>query len=93
LRRCLSRTKHAIQAEKVLLRSLISRLAANGHTNASTAKLVVTTEGTIRNREPRPRRRIRRLPGHSLPVDTIVDYDRTGGNHHRAREIQMTCPD
>ncbi|MFC2036946.1 hypothetical protein ACFLYD_03105 [Chloroflexota bacterium] len=50
--RCLSRTQDTIQTDKRII-----RLAANGHTNASIAKLVGTTEGTIRNR----RQRIRRL--------------------------------
>jgi DNA-directed RNA polymerase specialized sigma24 family protein len=82
--RCLSRTQDTIQTDKRII-----RLAANGHTNASIAKLVGTTEGTIRNR----RQRIRRLLEHLLPPDAYVDYDRSGGNHHRAREIQMTYPD
>ena len=82
--RCLSRTKDTMQNDKRII-----RLAANGHTNASIAKLVGTTEGTIRNR----RQRIRRLLEYLLPVDVTVDYDRTGGNQHRAREIQMTYPD
>jgi DNA-binding CsgD family transcriptional regulator len=82
--RCLSRTQHTIQTDKRII-----RLAANSHTNASIAKLVGTTEGTIRNR----RQRIRRLLEHLLPVDAFVEYDRSGGNHHRAREIQLTYPD
>ena len=82
--RCLSRTQDTIQTDKRII-----RLAANGHTNASIAKLVGTTEGTIRNR----RQRIRRLLEHLLPVDAFVEYDRSGGNHHRAREIQLTYPD
>jgi DNA-directed RNA polymerase specialized sigma24 family protein len=82
--RCLSRTQGTIQTDKQII-----RLAANGHTNASIAKLVGTTEGTIRNR----RQRIRRLLEHLLPPDAYVDYDRRGGNHHRAREIQLTYPD
>jgi DNA-directed RNA polymerase specialized sigma24 family protein len=82
--RCLSRTQDTIQIDKRII-----RLAANGHTNASIAKLVGTTEGTIRNR----RQRIRRPLEHLLPPDAYVDYDRSGGNHHRAREIQMTYPD
>jgi DNA-directed RNA polymerase specialized sigma24 family protein len=82
--RCLSRTQDTIQTDKRII-----RLAANGHTNASIAKLVGTTEGTIRNR----RQRIRRLLEHLLPPDAYVDYDRSGGNHHRAREIQMTYSD
>ena len=80
----LTRYRDTIQTDKRII-----RLAANGHTNASIANLVGTTEGTIRNR----RQRIRRLLEHLLPVDAIVDYDRTGGNHHRAREIQLTYPD
>ena len=82
--RCLSRTRDTMQNDKRII-----RLAANGHTNASIAKLVGTTEGTIRNR----RQRIRRLLEHLLPPDAYVDYARSGGNHHRAREIQMTYPD
>jgi hypothetical protein len=71
----------------------IIRLAANGHTNASIAELMGTTEGTIRNRERRSRRRIRRLLESLLPLDALVEYDRTGGNQQRAREIQLTYPD
>jgi DNA-binding CsgD family transcriptional regulator len=82
--RCLSRTQGTIRTDKRII-----RLAANGHTNASIANLVGTTEGTIRNR----RQRIRRLLEHLLPPEAFVDYDRTGGNHHRAREIQLTYPD
>jgi DNA-directed RNA polymerase specialized sigma24 family protein len=82
--RCLSRTKDTMQNDKRII-----RLAANGHTNASIAKLVGTTEGTIRNR----RQRIRRLLEHLLLPDALVEYDRRGGNHHRAREIQLTYPD
>jgi hypothetical protein len=63
--------------------------AANGHTDASIAELMGTTEGTIRN----CRQRIRRLLEHLLPPDTFIDYDRSGGNHQRAREIQSTYPD
>jgi DNA-directed RNA polymerase specialized sigma24 family protein len=82
--RCLSRTQGTVQTDKQII-----RLAANGHTNASIAKLAGTTEGTIRNR----RQRIRRLLEHLLPPDAYVDYDRSGGNHHRAREFQMTYSD
>ena len=82
-KRCLSRTQHTVQTDKRII-----RLAANGHTNASIAKLVGTTEGTIRNR----RQRIRRLLEHLLPVDAFVEYDRSGGNHQRACEIQSTYP-
>jgi len=48
-----------------------------------------TTEGTIRNR----RQRIRRLLESLLPLDALVEYDRSGGNQQRAREIQLTYPD
>ena len=82
-KRCLSRTQHTVQTDKRII-----RLAANGHTNASIAKLVGTTEGTIRNR----RQRICRLLEHLLPVDAFVEYDRSGGNHQRACEIQSTYP-
>jgi DNA-binding CsgD family transcriptional regulator len=82
--RCLSRTQGTIQKDKEII-----RLAANGHTNASIAKLVGTTEGTIRNR----RQRIRRLLEHLLPVDIFVEYNRNGGNQQRACEIQSTYPD
>jgi hypothetical protein len=44
--------------------------------------MAATTEGTIRNR----RHRIRRLLEHLLPPGAFVDYDRSGGNHQRARE-------
>ena len=82
--RCLSRTQDTIQTDKRII-----RLAANGHTNASIAKQVGTTEGTIRNR----RQRIRRLLEHLLPPGASVEYDRSGGNHQRACEIQSTYPD
>ena len=82
--RCLSRTQDTIKTDKRII-----RLAANGHTNASIAELMGTTEGTIRNR----RQRIRRLLEHLLPAGTFVEYDRSGGNHQRAREIQSTYPD
>ena len=82
--RCLSRTQGTVQTDKQII-----RLAANGHTNASIAKLVGTTEGTIRNR----RQRIRRLLEHLLPLDAYVEYNRTGGDQKRAREIQVTYPD
>ena len=48
-----------------------------------------TTEGTIRNR----RQRIRRLLESLLPPDVYVEYNRTGGNQQRAREVQLTYPD
>ena len=82
--RCSSRFRDTIQTDKRII-----RLAANGHTNASIAKLVGTTEGTIRSR----RQRIRRLLEHLLPLDAFVEYDRSGGNHQRACEIQSTYPD
>jgi len=47
-----------------------------------------TTEGTIRNR----RQRIRRLLKSLLPLDALIEYDRSGGNQQRAREIQLTYP-
>jgi hypothetical protein len=80
--RQLNRQWDTIQTDKRIV-----RLAANGHTNASIAKLMSTraaaiTEGTIRNRERRSRRRIRRLLEHLLPVDVSqVEYNRTGRNH------------
>jgi DNA-directed RNA polymerase specialized sigma24 family protein len=80
----LARYWDTIQTDKRII-----RLAANGHTNASIAELVGTTEGTIRNR----RQRIRRLLELLLLPDVFVDYVRTGGNQQRAREIQMTYPD
>jgi hypothetical protein len=43
LRRRLSRTQNTIQTDKVLLLSLIIRLVANGHSQATIAKLVSTT--------------------------------------------------
>ncbi|MBN1125412.1 MAG: hypothetical protein JXA82_10425, partial [Sedimentisphaerales bacterium] len=50
--RMLTRYWDTLQTDKRII-----RLAANGHTNASIAELMDTTEGTIRNR----RQRIRRL--------------------------------
>ena len=77
----LTRYRDTIQNDKRII-----RLAANGHTNASIAQLMSTTEGTIRNR----RQRIRRLLEHLLPLDAYVEYSRTGGNQQRACEIQST---
>ena len=82
-KRNLTRT-WTLQTEKRII-----RLAATGHTNASIAELMDTTEGTIRNR----RQRIRRLLESLLPLDALVEYDRSGGNQQRAREIQLTYPD
>ena len=62
-KRCLSRFQDTLQTDKCII-----RLAANGHTNASIAKLMATTEGTIRNR----RQRIRRLLEHMLPLDAAI---------------------
>jgi DNA-directed RNA polymerase specialized sigma24 family protein len=73
-----------LQADKRII-----RLAARGHTNASIAQQMATTEGTIRNR----RQRIRRLLRSLLPPEaTLVEYSRNGGNQSRAREIQLTYP-
>ena len=67
----------------------IIRLAANGHTNASIAELLGTSEGTIRNRP----QRIRRLLEHLLPPDASpVEYNHRGGNQQQAHEIQSTYP-
>jgi DNA-binding CsgD family transcriptional regulator len=82
--RMLTRYWDTIQTDKRII-----RLAANGHTNASIAELMATTEGTIRNR----RQRIRRLLESLLPLDALVEYDRSGGNQQRAREIQLTYSD
>ncbi|MGC9334622.1 MAG: sigma factor-like helix-turn-helix DNA-binding protein [Anaerolineae bacterium] len=83
-RRQMARYWDTIQREKWII-----RLAANGHTNASIAQLMGTTEGTIRNR----RQRIRRLLEHLLPPEAPpVEYSRTGGNQQRARDIQLTYP-
>jgi DNA-directed RNA polymerase specialized sigma24 family protein len=83
-KRDLTRTWNTLQTDKRVI-----RLAANGHTNASIAELMGTTEGTIRNH----RQRIRRLLKSLLPLDALVEYDRSGGNQQRAREIQLTYPD
>jgi DNA-binding CsgD family transcriptional regulator len=79
----LTRYWDTIQTDKRIV-----RLAANGHTNASIAELMGTTEGTIRNR----RQRIRRLLEHLLPVDACVEYSRTGGNQQHACELQSAYP-
>jgi hypothetical protein len=81
--RMLTRYWDTIQTDKRII-----RLVANGHTNASIAKLMGTTEGTIRNRRQRIRRPLETL----LPLDALVEYDRSGGNQQRAREIQLTYP-
>jgi len=82
-RRQITRYWDTIQKEKRII-----RLAANGHTNASIAQLMGTTEGTIRNR----RQRIRRLLEQLLPPGELMEYSRTGGNQQRARDIQLTYP-
>jgi DNA-binding CsgD family transcriptional regulator len=83
-RRLMTRYWDTIQKEKHII-----RLAANGHTNASIAQLMGTTEGTIRNR----RQRVRRLLEVLLPPEAPpVDYNRTGGDQQRARDIQLTYP-
>ncbi|MBN1661048.1 MAG: sigma-70 family RNA polymerase sigma factor [Anaerolineae bacterium] len=83
--RDLTRTRDTLQTDKRII-----RLAARGHTNASIAELLGTTEGTVRNR----RHRIRRLLEHLLPPDLLpVEYSRTGGNQQMAHEIRMTYPD
>jgi DNA-binding CsgD family transcriptional regulator len=81
--RCLAHSWDTILNEKRII-----RLAANDYTNATIAELLGTTEGTIRNR----RQRIRRLLEHLLPLDAYVEYNRTGGNQQRAREIQSAYP-
>ena len=82
--RQMTRYLGTIQKEKRII-----RLAANGHTNASIAQLMGTTEGTVRNR----RQRIRRLLEGLLPPEApLVEYSRTGGNQQRARDIQLTYP-
>ena len=77
--RKLTRHWQTIQTDKQII-----RLAASGHTNASIAQIMGTTEGSIRDR----RNRIRRLLKALLPPDSIPDYNRTGGNPRRACEIQ-----
>jgi hypothetical protein len=84
----LTRYWDTLETDKVLLCNLIIRLAANGHTNASIAELMGSTEGTIRDR----RQRIRRLLEHLLPPGALVDYGRSGGNQQRAYEMQLTYP-
>jgi len=81
--RKLTRRWQTIQSDKQII-----RLAASGHTNASIAQIVGTTEGSIRDR----RNRIRRLLKTLLPPESIPEYNRTGGNPHVAREIQLTYP-
>lgn len=82
--RQLTRYWETIQKDKQII-----RLAAKGHTNASIAHMMGTTEGTIRNR----RQRIRRLLESLLqPEAPPVEYSRTGGNQRVARTIQLTYP-
>ena len=79
--RKLTRHWQTIQTDKQII-----RLAAGGHTNASIAQIMGTTEGSIRDR----RNRIRRLLKTLLPPGSVPDYSRTGGNPRRACEIQST---
>ena len=81
--RKLTRHWQTIQIDKQII-----RLAASGHTNASIAQIIGTTEGSIRDR----RNRIRRLLKALLPPESIPEYSRTGGNCRVAREIQLTYP-
>ena len=81
--RKLTRHWQTIQTDKQII-----RLAASGHTNASIAQIVGTTEGSVRDR----RNRIRRLLKALLPPESIPEYSRTGGNSRVAREIQLTYP-
>ena len=83
-KRQMTRYLDTVQTDKRII-----RLAARGHTNASIAQQMGTTEGTIRNR----RQRIRRLLESLLPPEApLVEYSRTGGDQCRAREIQLTYP-
>ena len=83
-KRQMTRYWDTVQTDKRII-----RLAARGHTNASIAQQMGTTEGTIRNR----RQRIRRLLESLLPPESpTVEYSRTGGDQCRAREIQLTYP-
>jgi hypothetical protein len=83
-KRQMTRYWDTVQTDKRII-----RLAARGHTNASIAQQMGTTEGTIRNR----RQRIRRLLESLLPPEAPpVEYSRTGGDQCRAREIQLTYP-
>ena len=81
--RKLTRHWQTIQSDKQIV-----RLAAGGHTNASIAQIIGTTEGSIRDR----RNRIRRLLKALLPPESIPEYSRTGGNTRAARQIQLTYP-
>jgi len=81
--RKLTRHWQTLQTDKQII-----RLAASGHTNASIAQIIGTTEGSIRDR----RNRIRRLLKALLPPESIPEYSRTGGNCRVAREIQLTYP-
>jgi len=81
--RKLTRHWQTLQTDKQII-----RLAAGGHTNASIAQIIGTTEGSIRDR----RNRIRRLLKTLLPPGSIPEYSRTGGNPHAARGVQLTYP-
>lgn len=83
-KRALTRTWNTLQTDKKII-----RLAACGHTNASIAELLGTTEGTIQNRRCRIRRLLESLLPPELPP---VEYSRTGGNQRMAHEIRMTYP-
>jgi len=66
----------------------IIRLAAQGHTNEGIATLLGTTEGTIKNRRQRIRRWLTALAERNGVADLVEAWDRSGGNHFRATQIQ-----
>jgi DNA-binding CsgD family transcriptional regulator len=70
----------------------IIRLAAQGHTNESIATLLDTTEGTIKNRRQRIRRWLTALAEKKGVADLVEAWDKSGGEHKRAAQIQAAYP-
>ena len=70
----------------------IIRLAAQGHTNEGIATLLDTTEGTVKNRRQRIRRWLTALAEQKGVANLVEEWDRSGGNHQRAAQIQCTYP-
>ena len=76
----------------IAMEATIIRLAAQGHTNEGIATLLDTTEGTVRNRRQRIRRWLTALAEQYGVACQVEEWDRSGGNHARAVQIQHTYP-
>lgn len=84
------RINRSRSAGTISMEATIIRLAAQGHTNESIATLLDTTEGTIRNRRQRIRRWLTALADRYGVADLVEEWDKSGGDHRRAAQIQRT---